>query len=140
MDDAEFASHADELKRIIDPDLVLVVEMDGQPIGISVTLPDVNQVLRRMNGHLYPWGWLKYLWYRRRIDVASLKIMGVLEPYRGKGIEGAISVETARQLIAKRYAWVDFSLIAEENGNAIRLMKHMGFERYKVYRTYEMDL
>ncbi len=140
MDEAEFIGFANELKRIIDPELVLVAEMDGQPIGICVTLPDFNQVLRHVNGRLLPVGWLKFLWYRRRINVASLKIVGVLEPYRGKGIEGAFFVETARRLIAKGYAWVDFSLIAAENDNAIRLVENVGVERYKVYRTYEMDL
>jgi GNAT superfamily N-acetyltransferase len=140
MDEREFISYANELKRLIDPDLVLVAEVDGQPIGISVTLPDVNQVLRRLNGRLFPWGWLKLLWYRQRIDVASFKILGVLESYRGKGIEATFSVETARQLIAKRYAWVDFSLVAEENDAAIRLAEHMGLKRYKTYRTYEMTL
>jgi GNAT superfamily N-acetyltransferase len=140
MDEAEFLSFANDLKQIIDPDLVLFAEADGQPIGISITLPDVNQVLRRINERLFPLGWLKFLWYRRRIDVASIKILGILEPYRGKGIEGTFFVETARQLLAKRYAWVDFSLIAEENADAIRLPEHMGVKRYKTYRTYEMEL
>jgi hypothetical protein len=107
---------------------------------MCITLPDINQVLRRVNGRLFPWGWLKFLWNRRRIDVASIKILGVTEPYRGKGIEAAFFVETARQLIAKEYAWVDCSLIAEENTNAVRLAEHLGARRYKVYRTFEMDL
>ena len=140
MDETEFISSANDLKRIIDPDLILFAEVGGQPIGISVTLPDVSQVLRRVNGRLFPLGWLKFLWYRQRINVASIKILGVLEPYRGKGIEAAFSVETARRLIAKGYAWVDLSLIAEENANAIRLTEHLDIERYKVYRTYEIDL
>lgn len=140
MDEAEFMSFANDLKQIIDPDLILLAEADGQTIGVSITLPDVNQVLRRVNGRLFPLGWLKFLWYRRRVDVASIKILGVLEPYRGKGIEGTFFVETARQLLAKRYAWVDCSLIAEENADVIRLAEHMGVKRYKTYRTYEMDL
>ena len=140
MDEDEFMSFANDLKQIIDPDLILLAEADGQPIGISITLPDVNQVLRHVNGRLFPLGWLKFLWYRRRVDVASIKILGVLEPYRGKGIEGTFFVETARQLLAKRYAWVDCSLIAEENADVIRLAEHMGVKRYKTYRTYEMDL
>lgn len=140
MDEAEFLSSANDLKRIVDPDLVFFAEADGQPIGISITLPDVNQVLRRMNGRLFPWGWLRLLWYRRRINVASIKILGVLEAYRGKGIEAVFAVETGRQLIAKGYNWVDLSLVAEENANAIRIADHLGLERYKIYRTYEMDL
>lgn len=140
MDESEFLSFANDLKRIIDPDLVLVAEADGQPIGISITLPDANQLLRRVNGRLFPTGWLKFLWYRQRVNVASMKVVGVLQAYRGKGIEAVFSVETARQLLAKGYQWVDFSLVAEENANATLLADHLGLERYKVYRTFEMDL
>jgi GNAT superfamily N-acetyltransferase len=140
MDEAEFLNFANDLKSIVDPDLVLVAEADGQPIGISITLPDANQLLRRVNGRLFPTGWLKFLWYRRHVNVASMKVVGVLQAYRGKGIEAVFSVETARQVLAKGYQWVDFSLVAEENANATLLADHLGLERYKVYRTFEMDL
>ncbi len=140
MDEAEFLSFANDLKQIADPDLIFLAENGDKPVGISITLPDINQVLRRMNGRLWPWGWLKFVWYRYRINVASLKILGVLNEYQGRGIEALFLVETVQRLIEKGYWWVDFSLIAEENRKIQRLTENLGAERYKVYRTFEMAL
>ena len=140
MAEAEFRRFAEELRVIIDPDLTLFVEVDGRTVGLSVTLPDINQVLKRVNGRLFPLGWLKLLWYRRRINVASLKIVGVLEGYRGRGLDALLYVETARQVMAKGYAWLDISLAAEENVMSNRLIRNMGAQVYKVFRTYQMVL
>ncbi|RMF32314.1 MAG: N-acetyltransferase [Chloroflexi bacterium] len=140
MAEAEFRHFAEELRPIVDPALTLFVEVDGEPVGLSITLPDFNQVLRRMNGRLFPLGWLRFWWYRRRITVVSVKILGVLERYRGRGLDALLYVETARQILARGYDWVDFSLIAEENVMANRLAQMVGGQVYKVYRTYQMAL
>ena len=140
MAEAEFRRFAEELRVVLDPDLTYFAEVDGQPVGLSVTLPDINQVLRHVNGQLFPLGWLKLLWYRRRINVASLKIVGVLEAYRGRGLDALLYMETARQIMARGYAWLDISLVAEENVMSNRLIRNMGAQVYKVFRTYQMPL
>lgn len=140
MDETEFRRFADDLRLILDPDMVLFAEVAGQPVGFSVTVPDINRALQRVNGRLFPLGWLKLWWYRRRIHLASFKILGVLEKYRGRGIDALLYVETARQLLAKGYEWIDLSLVAENNVPMNLIVQRMGGYVYRHYRTYQKAL
>ncbi|HID63156.1 MAG TPA: N-acetyltransferase [Anaerolineae bacterium] len=140
MDETEFRRFADDLRVILDPDMVLFAEVAGQPVGFSVTVPDINRALRHVNGRLSPLGLLKLWWYRRRINVASFKILGVLEEYRGRGIDALFYVETASRLLAKGYEWIDLSLVAENNVMMNRLVQRLGGYIYRHYRTYQKAL
>lgn len=141
MDETEFHRFAGDLRAILDPDMVLFAEVAGQPVGFSVTLPDINRALKHVNGRLSPLGLLKLWWYRRRINVASVKILGVLEEYRGRGIDALLYVETARQLLAKGYEWIDLSLVAENNVMMNRMVQRMEvLYVYRHYRTYQKML
>lgn len=140
MDEREFIRFTEELRQVIDPDLVFLAEIDGQPVGFSAAVPDINQALKSANGRLFPLGWLWLWWRMRRIDVASLKLLAVLEEYRARGLDSLLYLETARALLRKGYAWVDLSLTAEHNAMINRLVHNLGGQRYKVYRTYHMSL
>ena len=87
MDDAEIDYMAASLKSILDPDLVFMAEVGGQPVGVSITLPDYNQVLKSINGRLLPFGWLKVLLGRSKIDTARVFAMGIVPEYRKRGID-----------------------------------------------------
>jgi GNAT superfamily N-acetyltransferase len=140
MDEREFLRFTEELRQVIDPDLVFFAEIDGQPVGFAATIPDVNQGLKLANGRLFPLGWLRLWWRMRRIDAASLKLIAVLEEYRLRGLDSLLYLETARELLRKGYTWLDTSLIAEHNVMSNLLAQNMGGQRYKAYRTYHMDL
>jgi len=140
MDEREFIRFTEELRRVIDPDLVFFAEIDGQPVGFSATIPDINQVLKSANGRLLPLGWLRLWWGMRRIDVASLKLLAVVEEYRSRGLDSLLYLETTRALLRKGYTWLDMSLTAEHNVMINRLVQNLGGQRYKVYRTYHMPL
>jgi len=77
---------------------------------------------------------------KRQIDVASLKLLAVLEAYRGRGIDALLYLETAKSLLHKGYRWVDMSLTADDNRNINRLAHNLGWERYKIYRMYQLAL
>ncbi|RLC54882.1 MAG: N-acetyltransferase, partial [Chloroflexota bacterium] len=70
MDEQEFIRFTEELRQVVDPDLVFFAEVDGRPVGFSATIPDVNQALKAANGRLFPLGWLRLWWRMRHIDVA----------------------------------------------------------------------
>lgn len=140
MDEQEFTSFTDELKQVVDPELILFAEIDDEPVGFAATVPDVNQALQAANGRLFPLGWLKLWWRMRRTDVASIKLLAVLEEYRSRGLDSLLYLETARALLRKNYAWADMSLTAEHNVMVNRLSEKLGWQRYKVYRTYHMSL
>lgn len=139
MTDAEIDHLASGLKPLLDPNLLLIAETaDGTPVGISMALPDLHQALRWSGGgHMWPFGLLKFLWYRRRITQCRLLIMGMVEEYRGRGADAIFYVETARQALAHGYKRVECSWILESNTMMNRILERLGASRYKTYRIYE---
>jgi GNAT superfamily N-acetyltransferase len=140
MDEHEFKRFVEDLKRVIDFDLVFFAEVDGEPVGFSAAIPDINRALKVVDGRLFPLGWFRLWRGMRCIDVASLKLLAVLEEYRGRGLDSLFYLETARALLRKGYSWVDMSLTAENNVAINQLIHNLGWQLYKVYRTYQMDL
>lgn len=133
-----FRHLANQMRFLLDPDLALFAEVDGKAVGFLVALPDFNYLLRRLNGRLLPFGWLKLYWHRRRIDTVTFKLFGVLEPYRRRGIDVLLYMEAVRSAAAKGYKWLDGSLTSEANPTINRLAERLGAERYKHYRLYRM--
>ncbi|MGD9374497.1 MAG: GNAT family N-acetyltransferase [Anaerolineae bacterium] len=133
-----------ELKFIIDPDLAYVALLNGEPVGISVGLPDVNQALIKArpqpNTWSLPWTLLKFLWHRRNIDTFRLMILGVIPEHRTLGIDAAMIVETARAAFAKGYDYCEMSWILETNDMMNRIIDRLGGTIYKTYRIYEKPL
>ena len=140
MSRAQFRRLADGIHPFLDPDLVLFAEVDGQPIGFCVSVPDFNRVLIHLNGRLFPLGWFKLWWYQRRIDVITFKLMGILEEYRRQGIDALLYLETLKVMFAKGYNWLDGSLTSEENLAVNYLAGRLGAERYKHYRIYQIPV
>lgn len=83
MTDAEMDHLAKQLKQVLDPDLVWMAEVasgpdQGKVVGMGLTLPDLNQVLKRMNGRVNPITIVKALWYQRKINAARTLLLGVI--------------------------------------------------------------
>ena len=140
MSESDFRRFASQMRPFLDPDLMVIAEVEGKPIGFCVAIPDVNQVLIRLNGRLFPFGWLKVARYIRRIDVVSFKLMGVLEEYRHRGIDALLYMETIRAVYEKGYRWLDGSLSSELNLTVNLVAQRLGAELYKQYRLYQMAL
>ena len=135
----------EELKYIVVPDLVLIAEVDDKPVGISVTLPDINQVLINMNGRLFPTGIFKLLWHKLRnwksVTFTRTLLLGVLEEYRHMGIDLAFYYYTFKNGLANNFTSGEMSWILKDNKpmrNALE--KIYGLEPYKTYRLYQKDI
>jgi len=137
---ADFERQARALEPLLAPDFVLFAEVNDQPVGFALSLPDINQAIRHANGGRYPWDWLKLWWYSRRIDCLSFKILAVLPEYRGRGIDVLFYLEMARQTLAYGYRWMDMSLTAEDNLMTTRIATRFGAEVYKRYRIFQLAL
>ena len=138
MSDAEYAFLAKSLSRVVDPDLSYLAFIDGEPVGAFLTLPDYNQVAYYLNGRLLPFGWLKYLWYRRKITRIRGLIMGVLAEHRLKGVESLFYEKVWNTARRKGFEWGEMSWILEDNYKVIRGIEGMGGERYRSYRIYDI--
>lgn len=142
MTDPEMDHLAKQLKQVIDPDLVWIAEVasgpdQGKVVGMGLSLPDVNQVLKRMNGHVNPITIVKALWYQRKIDAARTLLLGVVPEYRGRGVDALLMAETARAATTKGIRYGEMSWILENNEAMNRIAVMLGAALYKQYRIYE---
>jgi GNAT superfamily N-acetyltransferase len=136
----ELAALAAELKPIADRELIFFAEANGEPVGVSVTIPDLNLALARARGRLLPFGWLRLLAARPGIDVVRVLILGVLPEYRHRGVEAEFYARTMDAARRRGYRWGEMSWILESNGPMLRALERMGAERYKTYRVYDLEL
>ncbi|HWQ22366.1 MAG TPA: N-acetyltransferase, partial [Clostridia bacterium] len=120
-----------DMKKFVRPEMVAIARTDeGRPIGLVAASPDYNQVFRRMNGRLLPFGWLTFLLYRGRIDAGRALVMFVVPDYRFRGVPAA--------MFSKLFAWgrthgyrlAEGSLIGEENVRSWREIEGAGGVRY----------
>jgi len=136
----EMRALAAELKPLADRDLVFLAEEAGEPVGVSVTVPDIHQALKRAHGRLLPFGLLKILWAKRRIDAVRVLIMGVLPSHRNRGVDAAMYARTIEEARRKGYRWGEMSWVLESNPAMCRIIERLGGERYKTYRIYDLEL
>jgi GNAT superfamily N-acetyltransferase len=139
LSEEEFQRFADEMKPFVDPDLALIAQVNGKPVGFCLMIPDTNRVLSRLNGRLFPFHWLLVKKWIREIDVISFKLMGILPEYRRRGIDALLYVKALSRAREKGYAWLDGSLTSELNPVVNVIAQSRGAEMYKHYRLYRMD-
>lgn len=141
MTKAEFDDTAQQLRRVANPNLCLIAEVEGEPVGFALALPDYNQALRYINGRLLPFGLLKLLWYRRKIDAARVLTLGLKPGFRRLGIDALLYFRLWQETPKNGYsAWVECSWILEDNWEMRRGLERMGARIYKTYRIYEKAL
>lgn len=142
MTEKEFLHAGKDMKMIIDPNLVLLAEKDGQPVGFSLTLPDINQILIRIKrGRLFPTGIFKLLFQKNKINSVRILALGVLEEYRKLGIDAYFYakafeyVSNHKHLTSGEASW-----ILEDNPEMNNAIIKMGGVVEKRYRFYRMAL
>jgi GNAT superfamily N-acetyltransferase len=141
MTDDEFRYMAKDLKMILDPDLAFVAEHNGTPIGFSLSLPDINFILRKIpRGRLLPTGIFKLLFLKSKIKNIRIITLGIVEEYRRHGIEAIFYARTLENGLKKGYETADASWILENNLQMNRGLESLGAHIYKTFRIYEMPL
>jgi hypothetical protein len=136
----EVAFQAKNLKPILSEDWAMIAERGDEVVGAALTLPDFNQVLKKMNGRLLPLGWWHFLTGRRKIDRVRVFALGVKNEYQHLGVAAALFVrhrETAERVPQKggQTGW-----ILETNKPMNRAMEGMGGTIASTYRLYELSL
>ncbi len=138
--DAEFDRVAEGLKQIIVPDLAFFAYVNGEPAGVSVALPNLNEILFTMNGRLLPFGIFKLLFGMKRIKTLRFIGLGIKEKFKNRGIDALFAVETYRRGRELGYEKAEFSLILEENVKLRRALEGWGAWAYRGYRVYGKKL
>lgn len=141
MTEDEFNYVAGDFKQIVDPDLCLIAEKNGEPIGFGLTLPDINQAFKHLrDGRLFPLGLLKLLYHQRKIRTTRIITLGMKPGYQTSGIGAAIYTETMRVGMRKGYLAGEASWILEDNILMVRPIENLGAKQYKRWRIYDRKL
>jgi GNAT superfamily N-acetyltransferase len=138
--DADVRFQLKSLKPILDENWAMIAERDGEVVGAALTLPDINQVLGKMNGRLLPFGWWRFLSGRRKIDRVRVFALGVKPRYQHLGVAAALYVEHVRVASRVRQKWGEMGWILETNEPMNRAMEGMGGTVVKRYRLYQLPL
>ena len=141
MTDKEFIYLAKDMKMIIDPEYCLIAEHQGKAIGFSLAIPDMNQIFIKIKkGRLFPFGILKILINKNKIDKIRIITLGVMVNYRKQGIEACFYAKTIMTSRKKKIMGAEASWILENNEMMNNAMLNINGEPYKKYRIYEMAL
>jgi hypothetical protein len=139
--DAEVEFQAKNLKQVIDEDWAYMAEKDGEVVGAALTLPDINQVMAKLNGRLLPFGWLKFLLGKPKIDQLRVFALGVKHEYRHSGVAAGLYLKHLETAAAPgKIEGGEMGWILETNGPMNRAMEGMGGTVVKKYRVYERAL
>ncbi|MBN1675443.1 MAG: N-acetyltransferase [Kiritimatiellae bacterium] len=137
----ELQETAAEMKGVVDPEIILIAEVDGEPAGASLAIPNVNRGLTACGGRLFPFGFIRFLRAIKRTN--EIRIFGVaaLPRFRHLGITGILFLETVLRGIAKGYTRGEASWVLEDNVLSNRTIQHgLDPEHYKTYRLYEKTI
>ena len=138
---AEVDDYARRLRRVLDPNWAMLAEnRDGETVGAALTLPDYNQVLRRVGGRMLPLGWARALLAQRRIDAVRVFALGVRPEYQHTGVAAALYVKHFEMAERTRQRGGEMGWVLETNTAMNRAMEALGGRLVKRHRVYEKRL
>ena len=147
LTEAEIAYAAKKLKPIIYSDLVRIAEYDGEPVAFMITIPDINELIRDLNGRLFPFGWAKLLWRLRKPRTSRVRVplMGVARKLQGSRMAGQLAfmmIEHTRRVCVGKYGVThgEFGWVLEDNQGMMSIAQLPGADINHTYRIYEKAL
>ena len=147
LTDSEIAFAGKKLKPIVIEDMVRVAELDGEPVAFMMALPNLNVLLKKLNGRLFPFGWMRLLWWlkRGRFDEGRVPLMGVVKRLQG----GRIASQLAFMLIGTIHAEAgprygirrgEVGWVLDDNEGMKSIANAIDAKMNRIYRIYEKGL
>jgi len=144
MSDAEFRQMAKEMKSIVVPELIFIVEVNGEIAGFSLWLPDLNQVMAKIrNGNLFPTGLFKLIWHtkiKKSVTQGRILTLGIRKKFQALQLGPMMYLRYLELAPKLGYPLCECSWILEDNKAMNFGLKLMGAKNYKTYRVYDKSL
>jgi len=145
--DSEVAFTGKKLKPIVFEDLIRIAELDGEPVAFMMTLPDLNEPLKGMNGSLFPFNWAKLLWWLRKPKCRTMRVplMGVLKELQSSRLASQLAfmmIEFIRRDAVGRYgaSRAEIGWVLDDNQGMNSIAAAIDSKVNKVYQIYARDL
>ena len=146
MTQAEVEHAAKNLRPLVDPRLIWLAELDGEPVAMILTLPNLNEAVDGFGGRLLPFNWAKLLWRlkARRLRSGRVALMGVRMSLRHTPLGAALAMMVIDKLrengTALGYHYAELGWILETNTVTRRIIEQAGGREYKTFRLYAKPL
>ena len=147
LTDAEIAYAGKKLKPIIVEDLVKIAEVDGDPVAFMITIPDMNEMIRDLDGRLFPFGFVKLLWRLHKVATKRVRVplMGVRKSLQGGRMATQLAfmlIEFTRRVCVNKYGINvgEFGWVLEDNQGMMSIAELPGADVNHTYRIYQKAL
>jgi hypothetical protein len=145
--DSEIAYVGKKLRPLVKEDLIMIAELDGEPVAFMMTLPDVNGPIKAIRGRLFPFGWIKLLWWLRRPTDTTMRVplMGVLKRLQSSRLASQLAfmlIETTRRVAVSKYGTrrTEIGWILEDNQGMNAIADAIGAKVNREYLIYDKAL
>ena len=145
--DAEIAYTGKKLRPLVREDLIVIAELEGRPVAFMLTLPDINEVIKRIDGKLLPLGWAKLLWWLRKPYGRTIRVplMGVLREFQASRLASQLAfmmIEHVRSRAVSNYGFTrgEIGWILEDNQGMVAIADAIGCQLNKEYSLYEKSI
>lgn len=128
-----------KMKAIMEEDLIWFGYYGDKPVSFFVMLPQINQIVRHLDGNLNWWGKIKFAYYRWRgvCDQIFGVLFGVVPEHQGKGVEGAMIIAAAKVVQPRQhYKEMEMNWVGDFNPKMIHLVQDLGTQIHKQYHTF----
>ncbi|RJP62120.1 MAG: hypothetical protein C4543_02525 [Ignavibacteriales bacterium] len=140
LTDEEIDALAADLKPLVDPNLVLFLEIENKTVGFALVMPDYNFIFKEMNGRLLPFNFIKLFTKRKSIPWARIIILGIIPEFQKRGLDAALYYDVMVRAAKRNIFRGEASWILEDNEMMNRGAETMRGERYKQYRVYQKEI
>ena len=142
----EFHHMGKEMIQLIPPDHIKIAMVDGQPVGMIGLLPNFNEIIKDLNGRLFPLGVFRLLWRLKFSWPKSgrVALLGIRQEYQNQMMGSALAFmligETKKVAASKGMTAHEMSWVLEDNDRLNKILESLGGVRYKTYRIFEKNL
>lgn len=139
----EMVALGNNLKFLVTGEFIAIAEFKGEPVAMAVSLPNINEWLRGLDGRLLPFGWAKIAWHLFAKPPKSIRmpLMGLRKKYHGTALGAALALGAIGQVrkyhVSRGTRRGELSWILEDNVAMRRMIEMAGARPYKTYRIYE---
>jgi hypothetical protein len=138
--DEEAQTIANQLLRYANPHLIKVIMKDDMPVGFLIAYPDISAAVQKIQGKIYPFGWIRLWLEMRRTKWVNINGAGILEDYRGLGGTAILFSEMQKSIVEGSFEHAEIVQIGVENDRMQRELRDMGIDFYKTHRVYQRSL
>jgi len=131
---------AESLRPIVDPDFVLLAEINGEAVGYLIALPDINRLFHGTQGRLTPRLLWRLAFQRKSIKDYRIWALGVVPEFQRRGLDTLFYRHLHERVMARGVERIEANYVLEDNMPMNNPIMKMGFRVCKRYRVYDKKI